>query len=228
MRGAISAMFAAYDQKDLAHWLGAWTDAGYRRAFGVSKAEAALVPPSWGDVRSFRESQVTVLAIVEHGVHALARETHTSGGPREHGLGEHAVIDTLETGMVTRQRLDFVREHGQWRVDGRIPLAAPVQGDVIEVRIIEHHIELSKKAGNHDLVLRAVNLGHARHEVLLLRDRGGHDETVGRISPMRPGETQDLVGRDLPPGDYALVCNLLDDHGTPHSTLGMLATLHIG
>lgn len=217
VRGAITAMFVAYDHKDLARWLGSWTDSGYRRTFGVTKREAALVPPSWGNVRSFRESQVELVDIVAHGVHALPDDQLGSGGASEHGRGEHAVIDTVEAGIVTRQRLDLVQEQGRWRVDGRTWLPPRGQGDLVEVRLTEHRITLTRGAADRDLVLRALNLGHERHELLLLRDRGGQDETVGRISPIRPGETRDLVGRDLPPGAYTLVCNLLDDHGTPHS-----------
>lgn len=226
--GAIDAMFAAYDSKDLGRWIGAWTDTGYERAFGVTKPEGALVPPSWGDVRSFRESRVEVLDVVYHGQHDLPTDTHTPSGQGEHGRGEHAVVDTLEAGMLTRQRLDLVQQDGRWRVDSRTVLPAPAEGDVVEVDLFEHRIDLASTSAGRDLVLRARNLGDTTHELLLLRDRGGQDVTVARTGPLQRGQTWDLVGRDLPPGSYALVCNELTADGTPHSALGMRALLSVG
>lgn len=227
VRGAVTAMFTAYDEKDLGRWLGAWTDKGFEQAFGVTKAEAALVPPSWGDVRSFRQSQVQVLDLVDHGTHSAGGTAHDASLASEHGVAEHAVIDTMESGIVTRQRLDFDQDRGRWRVAGRTALPVPPAGDVVEARLTEHRIELSRPTAGRNVVLRVVNQGLVRHELLLLRDRGGQDETVGRVAAQAPGQSWNLVARDLPAGDYALVCNLLDDEGRPHSTLGMRVTLRI-
>lgn len=224
--GAITAMFAAYDEKNLGRWLGSWTDRGYLGVFGVDKAEAALVPPSWGDVRAFRESRVELTDVVSHGKHELPKE-HRPAEPNEHGRGEHAVIETLEAGILTRQRLDLVEENGRWRVDGRTVLPTEAKGEILEVTLTEHRMDLSATEAGRNPVLRARNLGDTTHEVLLLRDRGGQDETVGRTGPLRPGETRDLVGRDLPAGSYMLVCNELTAEGTPHSALGMRALLDV-
>lgn len=121
--GAIKAMFAAYDRGDLARWLGAWTDAGFRQAYGIDKEEAALAAPGWTPGRAFGDGTLDVLEVVEHGEHAPV-EGHETGAS-EHGLGEHAVVQTREAGQVTRYRLDLERERNRWRVAGRTPLAAP-------------------------------------------------------------------------------------------------------
>lgn len=228
VRGALAAMFTAYEQKDLARWLGAWTDEGFQQAFGVTKAEGGLVPPSWGDVRSFRESSVEVIGTVEHGDHVSGRDVHTAELPAQHGVGEHAVIDTIEAGIVTRQRLDLRWEQERWRIAARVPLPASSPEQVVEARLAEHRIDLSRATVGRSFVLRVANQGRLSHELLLLRDRGGQDETVGRISAQPSGQTWDLVARDLPPGEYALVCNLLDELGRPHSALGMRTGLTVG
>lgn len=223
-RGAVETMFAAYNRKELDRWLGAWSDEGYLQAFGVTKQEAALVPPSWGDARSFRESQVKVLDLVEHGQHD--RPTGSAGG--EHGDGEHVTVDTVEAGIVTRQRLDLVPQQGIWRVSGRTLLPSHATGPVLHADLFDHAVVLSEPRAAADLVLRVRNRGAVPHELLLLRRRGGLDETVGRTGLLPPGEVRDLVGRDLPPGEYALVCNELDRQGRPHSTLGMRVPLAMG
>lgn len=119
--GAVTAMFTAYDRNDLPRWLGAWTDAGFRQAFGTSKAMAAGAAPGWSSGRSFSEGPVELLGIVEHGNHAGS--SGHGAGTSEHGIGEHAVIETREAGLVARYRLDFERERNRWRVSGRTLLS---------------------------------------------------------------------------------------------------------
>lgn len=226
-RGAVTAMFRAYDRKDLPRWIGSWTDRGFRRAFGVSKSEAALVPPSWGDVRSFRESQVQVVSLVVHGRHQV--EVTAGAAHSEHAEGMHAVVETTEFGIRTRQRLDLRREHARWRVAGRTLLPVTV-GDraVLVAELGDFSIRTSTSAVAGSVAIHAVNAGRHHHELLLLRDRGGTDETVGRIHALAPGESWDLVADGLPSGTYTLVCNLLDDEGRPHSAVGMRAIVDVG
>lgn len=120
--GAIRAMFDAYDRGDLPRWVGAWTDAGFRQAYGIGKEEAALAAPGWTPGRAFGDGRVEVLDVVEHGRHDGADGHQTATA--EHGLGEHAVIRTREAGVVAVYRLDLERERNRWRVAGRTPLPA--------------------------------------------------------------------------------------------------------
>ena len=118
--GAIRAMFAAYGRSDLPRWLGAWTDAGFRQAYGIGKDEASLAAPGWSPGRAFGDGRVEILDVVEHGEHGGV--TSHEAGTTEHGLGEHAVVETREAGVVTRYRLDLERDRNRWRVSGRTPL----------------------------------------------------------------------------------------------------------
>lgn len=211
--GAVRAMFAAYAAKDLPRWLGSWSDQGFVDAFGVPKAEAALVPPSWGDSRSFRESVVTLDGISEERI----------------GTGKGSVVvETSESGVVTWHRLDLVRAAGRWRVAGRTPVAGPATDrPALDVTLADRSIRLGGSVVGRDLDLRVVNAGSTRHELVLLRRRGGVDETVGRMSPLEAGSGSTMVLRGLSPGDYSVVCNLVDADGRPHSASGMRAVLTV-
>lgn len=211
--GAVRAMFAAYTAKDLPRWLGSWTDEGFVQAFGVSKSEAALVPPSWGNVRSFRESVVTLRGIREERVKA-----HSGS----------LIAETAESGIVTWYRLDVVTVAGRWRVDGRTSVPVPGTDALsIDVTLVDRAIHLSSASAGGDVDLHATNRGSTAHELVLLRRHGGVDETVGRIAPLPPGSDSTLVVRGLSPGDYSLVCNLLDADGEPHSAIGMRTAFHV-
>lgn len=211
--GAIQAMFAAYAAKDVPRWLGAWSDEGFAQAFGVPKSEAALVPPSWGNVRSFRDSVVTLRGISDERL-----------GAQRGSL----VAETGESGIVTWHRLDVVTVAGRWRVDGRTSIPVPAaDGPPIDVTLADGSIRLSSPLAGGDLNLHATNHGTTAHELVLLRRRGGVDETVGRIAPLPPGSDWTLVARGLPRGDYSVVCNLLNAQGQPHSAAGMRAVLRV-
>lgn len=211
--GAVEAMFAAYAAKDLARWLGSWTDQGFVQAFGVSKGEAALVPPSWGNARSFRESVVRLRGISEERL-----EAH----------GGSLVLETGESGIVTWHRLDLVTVAGRWRIDGRTPVHMPApDGSSVEVTLAEGSIRLSSEVTGGDVSLHVTNRGSTAHELVLLRRHGGVDQTVGRIAPLPPGSGWTLVARGLTRGDYSVVCNLLNVQGQPHSAAGMRAVLRV-
>ncbi len=213
-RGAVEAMFDAYAAKDLSRWLASWSDAGFEEAFGVDKAEGALVPPSWGNVRSFQESRVELRDTSEE----------RSGASRA-----SLVVGTRESGIVTWHRLDLVAVDERWLVDGRTPAQPPDTGQAaLEVVLVDDAIRPATTTADTDVDLRVTNRGSTRHELVLLRDRGGIDETVGRLAALAPGAEATMVARDLPPGEYTMVCSLLDGDGRPHSTLGMRAVLTVG
>lgn len=211
--GAVRAMFAAYAAKDLPRWIGSWSDEGFAATFGVAKSEAALVPPSWGNVRSFRESEVLLRDISEQ---------------RIDGDAATLQVETSEAGVVTWHRLDLVTEGGRWRVVGRTVVVGPPSGlPPVTVVLRDGAIDVDPASSDDHLDLEVANRGSVPHELVLLRDRGGVDETVGRLVPLAPGSTSRLVARALPEGTYSIVCNLLDDQGRPHSSVGMRATIEV-
>lgn len=171
------------------------------------------MPPSWGNVRSFRESVVTLRGISEENI------------GEDRGT---VIVETGESGVVTWHRLDLVVVAGRWRLAGRTAVPAPASDlPAVEVVLSDASISLGGVMVGGNANLHVVNNGSTPHELVLLRGRGGVDVTVGRIVPLAPGSASTMVIRDLPAGDYSAVCNLLDAEGTPHSAIGMRAVFHV-
>lgn len=211
---ALRSAFDAYNDKDVQEYLAAWTDEGWTATFEVEKEEASLVPPSWGNAQSFAESVVSLDSVTEV---EIDEETAT------------AVVETAEFGIHKWYRLPLTNSGGRWLLAGRTELPPPaLEGaEKIAVGLSEFTLHLSDLPATRSPVFTATNDGTVNHELVLLRDKGGIDETVGRIEALAPGQAWQLVTRDLPPGRYALVCSLLTADGRSHAALGMRADVPI-
>lgn len=209
---AVRETVAAYNGKDVERYLDGWTHRGFRRAFGVSKHEADLVPPSLNGLQSFEQSRARIDLFSRTSVTQNRASTTLT-------LTELYVVRTL--------RLSLVREQGRWRLDEAVDVAPPPSADAVEVDLTEYTIRADATASP-STTFRVRNTGTLPHELLLLRLRpSGREDSLGRIERIQPGATKTLVTRGLPPGRYALVCNLPAADGSPHSSRGMRALLAV-
>lgn len=114
----------------------------------------------------------------------------------------------------------------------------------LDVVLSEWAIVAADEVAAGAVTFEAVNEGEEPHELVLVRGAGpdeleiGHDgldeealpdgaEVVGEIEPFPGGETCSGTF-ELEPGDYALVCNIVDDHGHgAHAAEGMVAGLTV-
>ena len=76
----------------------------------------------------------------------------------------------------------------------------------------------------HELIFARINEGFTTEEALELEGGRGSAELVGTSrGPIQPGTTDEVKVRGpLQPGEYAMLCNLRTEDGTPHWELGQL------
>jgi hypothetical protein len=76
----------------------------------------------------------------------------------------------------------------------------------------------------HALIFARINEGFTTEEALELEGGRGSAELVGTSrGPIQPGTTDEVKVRGpLQPGEYAMLCNLRTEDGTPHWELGQL------
>ena len=81
----------------------------------------------------------------------------------------------------------------------------------------------------HELIFARINEGFTTEEAIELEGRRGSAELVGTSrGPIPPGETTDVKVRGpLQPGEYAMLCTLRTEDGTPHWELGQLEEFEI-
>ncbi len=212
---AVRGAFAAYNAANVDRFLAQWTERGFVDVFGVTKEEAADVPPGLSGLRPLSQSTVDVGAVS----HATA-------------AGDSARARVVLTDLHVVRTFDFhlVRDGRDWLIDEAVerPSGVPPDTAIVPVELREYDIRLGADKVARSVVLRAANAGRASHQLLLLRldDVLGTEESIGRIE-LPPGGSWPLVLRGLEPGRYALVCNLLDQKGVPHSSRGMRAELRV-
>ena len=213
---AVRGAFSAYNAADVDRFLAQWTERGFVDVFGVTKEEAADVPPGLSGLRPLSQSTVDVGAVS----HATV-------------AGDSARTRVVLTDLHVVRTFDFrlVRDGRDWLIDEAVerPSRVPSGAAIVPVELREYDIRLSADTVTRSVVFRAANAGRRSHQLLLLRlDAAlGTEESIGRIELLPPGRSWPLVLRGLEPGRYALVCNLLDQEGVPHSSRGMRAELRV-
>lgn len=213
---AVRETFAAYNAADVDRFLARWTDRGFPDVFGVTKGQAAEVPPALSGLRPLPKSTVAVTAVSPATVA---------------GEGARTRVVLTELNVVRTFDLLLIRENGEWLIDEAVerPSRVPAGAAVVSVELREYGIRLSADSVTRSVVFRAVNTGRASHQLLLLRlDAAlGTEESIGRVELIPPARSWPLVLRALPRGRYALVCNLLDENGVPHASRGMRVELRV-
>ena len=231
---AVRAMIAAYTDKDVDGFTGAFTDKGLAELFGVSEEELADFkaqlpefigedPPvarGFSDTKASGETATTVANLESEGVLDNARFTLTKDGDTWllDGVAEWAVSPDIPSGYKT--------------VD--------LQVNEFAFGFIKDEVSTGKIAFN------VSNVGKQEHEVPVIKLPEGFDldaaiqspdpssfdgaEIVARIQ-IKPGNEYNMVLlKDLEPGRYALVCffpDTSDPEQTPHALKGMKTTFEL-
>jgi hypothetical protein len=81
----------------------------------------------------------------------------------------------------------------------------------------------------HELIFARINEGFTTEEAIELEGERGSADLIGTSrGPIQPGTTQEVKVRGpLQPGEYAMLCNLRTEDGTPHWELGQLEEFEI-
>ncbi len=217
----VRAQTDANNSKDIDAF-GAVFSEGYYEDLGVSREDAkALV----GVFIGVPQVEVTSISAIE-----VAGDSAT------------AQVDSSEGVIVSRERYTFVREAGEWRIEGIEELPTETTTErVVDLRLVEYGFELDEQqtqAGGY--AFSATNAGTQPHELELMRlpsgvvaeDLKNRDavpagvEVIGLFGPLDPAEMRTLVfAEDLAPGSYALVCYLSTPLGPSNASLGMVRDL---
>ena len=77
----------------------------------------------------------------------------------------------------------------------------------------------SRRIAPGTVVFRVTNTDRSQHQVLLMKKVPESDEErlVGAVGPIEPGGRATLTITDLKPGQYAMLCNMLDMMKLPYS-----------
>ncbi len=220
---AIRQMVDRYNAKDVAGYIGSYTDAGLDKRYHLTRAEAAVVLPDvigTPPIVIFRFQPTTV-------------------------TGDTAAVDVLDSiGQVASEdQFKLVKEAGTWKIAdyGRLGGSAGAGRVTVPVSIGEFTFDFDAsliKDGN--VAFKFTNDGLLRHEIIL--DRIPADlnldealktgkppagaETISFLGIAKPGETKRMViDGTLAPGRYVFL-SFMPDLSDPAHPPDVLKGMH--
>ncbi len=211
--------FEAFNRGNMTAFLDGWTDLGFLNKTMFAMAVKNPVVPKdevpiffgamklTGPVQSLNISNIKILDHML--ITATAEIEFIQGNVRER----------YELKLAKRPALDKRYKIAQ---DKRLPLY-PNGFPVVDVKMTEYAFEFDKSRLARNMVLKLVNAGRTAHEFVLFKKMPGDwEDSVARGAwYFEPGQTIDLALTGLEPGEYAMVCCLIDPDNKPHCDKGM-------
>ena len=218
---SIRKTFDDFNKDDYMGFVDGWTDLGF-----LNKTLLAMhvdrpvpkdeIPVFFGAMKLGGPIQVLNISNIRMLDHMMEQAT--------------AEIDILQGNVRERYGLRMIKRIAldkRYKIRRDVRLAFFPDGfPVVDVKLEEYKIEFDKKRVARDMILKIVNAGRKAHEFVLFHKMMPADweRSVARgARELKPGEATDVVLTGLEPGEYAMVCCMVepDPDNKPHCDKGM-------
>jgi len=204
VEAAVRATFAAYNEHRQQGFLDGWTDRGFAQWFGVPKASVGPVVILASDLGPF------------------AYRVGDFANTRVGGLDAMTEVELDEGQVRQRRRLALVKTDERWQIDDSENLPTPFArgASVVDVTAKWYRFQFdSRRITPGPVAFRVRNADRNQHQLLLMKQNAdaGEERLVGAVGPIEPGGSATLTIADLKPGQYVMVCNLLDPAKLPYA-----------
>lgn len=198
---AVRRTFRAYNRQDLPAFKDGWTEGGFQQAYGLPKEKAMGLDQ---------------LSLLSFRPYTVGEFTNTSvngeGAATEVGLTYGEVHET--------HRMSLLREGDRWKIDHDEKLdLIPRDAAVVDAKFQYFKIQLDRtQAAPGSVAFRISNADTQQHEFIVKKISDSESEdTIGKIKPLKPGQSETLVLTNLMPGRYVILCNMLSRDGVPYA-----------
>jgi uncharacterized cupredoxin-like copper-binding protein len=180
-------------------------------------------------------------SIVMHGLpDGVIYDIKSVGDMQEHADGRiSTAFDYFFVHQERKGRWYFTKRDGWWMMDREMHVTPEIPGEKIEIEVEGKdyaYVMPDKFASKPVTIMHVRNTGELPHDFLIVRIKEGVDVTrllqpdlrkpegvefIGQIT-LEPNEREDMVMKDVQPGQYIFICQFRYPGGQRHTTKGML------